>query len=106
MEGVHVSHHPLVKHKLTILRDKSTNSTQFRQLVREISILLCCEATQDLALSHKLVETPMGRAEGWELDERIGLVGPVLDAADLNIQNMHVHEASPIEPRSVAQHEQ
>ena len=51
MEGVYVSSHPLVTHKLTLLRDKSTDSTQFRQLVREISLLLCYEATEDLALS-------------------------------------------------------
>ena len=50
MEGVYISSHPLVKHKLTILRDKRTNSTLFRQLVRELAILLCYEATQDMAL--------------------------------------------------------
>jgi uracil phosphoribosyltransferase len=79
MEGVFVSNHPLVKHKLTILRDKNTDSTLFRQLVHELAILLCYEATQDLSLHQKSVETPMGSAEGFELSERIGLV-PILRA--------------------------
>ncbi len=79
MEGVFVSTHPLVQHKLTILRDKRTDPTRFRQLVRELAILLCYEATQDLALAPKAVETPLGIAQGAELRERIGLV-PILRA--------------------------
>ena len=79
MEGVFVSEHPLVKHKLTLLRDKATNSTQFRELVRELAILLCYEATKDLKLKSKTVQTPMGDAPGSELEESIGLV-PVLRA--------------------------
>ena len=79
MDGVYVSPHPLVKHKLTMLRDKSTDSTLFRQLVRELAILLCYEATQDLALTPTKVETPMGMADGSALAESIGLI-PVLRA--------------------------
>jgi uracil phosphoribosyltransferase len=79
MEGVFVSSHPLVRHKLTLLRDKDTNSTLFRQLVRELAILLCYEATQDLALLPRRVQTPMGEASGWQLAETIGLV-PILRA--------------------------
>ena len=79
MEGVFVSSHPLVRHKLTLLRDKDTNSTLFRQLVRELAILLCYEATQDLALLPRHVQTPMGEASGWQLAETIGLV-PILRA--------------------------
>ncbi len=78
-EGVFVSTHPLVQHKLTLLRDKRTDPTRFRQLVRELAILLCYEATQDLALAPKTVETPLGIAQGAELRERIGLV-PILRA--------------------------
>jgi uracil phosphoribosyltransferase len=79
MEGVYVSEHPLVRHKLTLLRDAKTNSTQFRELVRELAILLCYEATRDLALAPKTVQTPLGPAEGAELQEAIGLV-PILRA--------------------------
>lgn len=78
-EGVFISEHPLVKHKLTLLRDRNTDSKRFRELVREITILLCYEATRDLGLSSKPVDTPMGFSEGWELDEAIGLV-PILRA--------------------------
>jgi len=79
MDGVYVSSHPLVKHKLTLLRDKNTDSTQFRQLVRELAILLCYEATQDLALNPIDVQTPLATAPGAALAESIGLV-PVLRA--------------------------
>ena len=79
MEGVYISQHPLVQHKLTLLRDKRTNSTQFRQLVRELSILLCYEATADLRLAPMSVETPLGTAEGAEVQQTIGLV-PILRA--------------------------
>ncbi len=51
--------HPLVQHKLTLMRDKSQSSTQFRALLREISWLLCFEVTRDLPLTEKPVETPV-----------------------------------------------
>ncbi len=79
MEGVYVSQHPLVQHKLTLLRNKKTNSTQFRQLVRELAILLAYEATEDLDLAPVTVQTPMGETEGFEVREAIGLV-PILRA--------------------------
>jgi uracil phosphoribosyltransferase len=79
MRNVYESNHPLVKHKLTILRDKATDSRRFRELVREISLLLAYEATQDLAIEEKSVETPMGLTTGSVLRERIGLV-PILRA--------------------------
>jgi uracil phosphoribosyltransferase len=79
MEGVYISDHPLVKHKLTLLRDRQTDPQQFRELMREISLLLCYEATRDLQLEAHTVETPMGRAAGWTLREQIGLV-PILRA--------------------------
>lgn len=79
MANVYESTHPLVKHKLTFLRDKQTNPKDFRELVREISILLAYEVTQDLALDETTVETPMGQAPGSILQERIGLV-PILRA--------------------------
>jgi uracil phosphoribosyltransferase len=79
MANIHVSDHPLVKHKLTVLRDKETDHRSFRELIRELTLLLCYEATRDLKLSSKMVETPMGAAEGHKVDEVIGLV-PVLRA--------------------------
>lgn len=79
MAQLHVSKHPLVKHKLTALRDKNTDYRSFRELMRELAMLLCYEATLDLQLSPKTVETPMGEANGYKADDVIGLV-PVLRA--------------------------
>ncbi len=79
MSQVFVSEHPLVKHKLTLLRDANTNHRAFRELVYELALLLCYEATQDLQLSEITVKTPMGYAGGYEAAETIGLV-PILRA--------------------------
>jgi uracil phosphoribosyltransferase len=79
MDNVFVSDHPLVKHKLTKLRDKATKPKKFRELIRELAILLAYEATQDLDTEPLSVETPMGEARGYELKEQIGLV-PILRA--------------------------
>jgi len=73
------STHPLVKHKLTLLRSKSTEPKKFRELVRELAMLLCYEATTDLGLKKVTVESPMGSCAGSELIDKIGLV-PILRA--------------------------
>ena len=77
--NLHVSRHPLVAHKLSILRDVSTDPKKFRELVRELTWLLGYEAMADLAPRPKQVETPLETTEGAELEPRIGLV-PVLRA--------------------------
>jgi uracil phosphoribosyltransferase len=51
--------HPLVQHKLTLMRDKSTSTASFRQLLKEISLLLCYEVTRDLEMTTTRIETPM-----------------------------------------------
>lgn len=76
---VHVATHPLVQHKLTILRDMKTEPKKFREVVRELALLLMFEATADLALAETQVTTPMGIARGYRLAEKIGLV-PILRA--------------------------
>ncbi len=76
---VHVSRHPLVQHKLALLRDKDTEPKKFRELIRELAILLVYEATADLATEEISVETPLGVAKGRRLREQIGLV-PILRA--------------------------
>ncbi|MFC1959401.1 uracil phosphoribosyltransferase [Chloroflexota bacterium] len=76
---VHISPHPLIKHKLTLLRDKNTDHRKFRELVREIAIMLCYEATQDVKLASTEVETPLTIAQGHRVQEEIGLV-PILRA--------------------------
>jgi uracil phosphoribosyltransferase len=79
MENVFQSSHPLVQHKLAKLRNKDTDPKKFRELIREIAMLLAYEATADLALVETQVETPMGVASGLLLREKIGLV-PILRA--------------------------
>ncbi len=79
MSGVFVSKHPLIQHKLAVLRDKDTDHRSFRELMREMAMLLCYEATQDVKLETRTVQTPMGEARGSKAVDTIGLV-PVLRA--------------------------
>jgi uracil phosphoribosyltransferase len=76
---VYESQHPLVKHKITLLRDINTKPKKFRELIREVALLLCYEATADLAVSKMTVQTPLETAVGYELKDKVGLV-PVLRA--------------------------
>lgn len=77
MPNVFPSPHPLVAHKLTLLRNKYTEPKKFRELVREIAALLAYEATLDLDLMPKTVETPLATITGSECRDKIGLV-PIL----------------------------
>jgi len=77
MAEVHVSDHPLVKHKLTLLRDKSTEPKKFRELIREITLLIAYEALTDLEVKPKEIDTPLTTTRGYKLTEPIGLI-PIL----------------------------
>ncbi|HET8567684.1 MAG TPA: uracil phosphoribosyltransferase [Candidatus Limnocylindria bacterium] len=77
--GLHVSPHPLVREKLTRLRDERTSPKIFRELVREIAMLVLYEATADLALRDHEVRTPLAPFNGARLAEAVGFV-PVLRA--------------------------
>ena len=77
MGQVHISEHPLVKHKLTLLRDKNTEPKKFRELIREITLLITYEALTDLEIAPKQVETPLTTTQGHKLAEPIGLI-PIL----------------------------
>jgi uracil phosphoribosyltransferase len=79
MPNVFASQHPLVAHKISRLRDRSTEPKKFRELVREIAALLAYEATADLLTVPRQVETPLSTMTGAELQEKIGLV-PILRA--------------------------
>jgi uracil phosphoribosyltransferase len=78
MPVIEVSH-PLVKHKIGLLRERDISTKQFRELTNELGRLLAYEATADLGVKPKDVETPMGTAHCAELTDTIGLV-PVLRA--------------------------
>ena len=58
MGELHVLNHPLLQHKLSIIRDKETSVKEFREIVSEIAMLMCYEATRDLPLEDVEIETP------------------------------------------------
>lgn len=77
---VTVLDHPLIQHKLTFLRDKNTGSKMFRELVSEISMLMCYEATRDLPLESIEIETPVAKAKTKVLAGRKLAFVPILRA--------------------------
>ena len=77
---VHVVNHPLVTHKLTVLRDKNTNSQVFRHLVEELVTLLAYEATRDVRISSVQIETPVTSTRGATLSTPRPVVVPILRA--------------------------
>jgi len=77
--GVHIVDHPLIKYKITMLRDVETGAKEFRELVSEITLLLLYEATRGLPLKETEVETPIATAKGYLIDGDILFV-PVLRA--------------------------
>ena len=80
MTGVTVVDHPLVAHKLSIRRSKDTSTARFRQLLREISTLLCYEVTRDLPLEDYPVETPVGPTTGQKIEGKKLVFVPILRA--------------------------
>jgi uracil phosphoribosyltransferase len=77
--NLHVSRHPVVAHKSSLLRDKGTAPKQFRELVREISWLIGYEAMADLTTQPRAIETPLERMDGVRVEPKVGLI-PVLRA--------------------------
>ncbi|WP_274423577.1 uracil phosphoribosyltransferase [Chelativorans sp. YIM 93263] len=82
MQGVTVVDHPLVQHKLTIMRDKETSTASFRRLLREISLLLCYEVTRDLELTSRTIETPMTKMKAPTLEGKKLVFASVLRAGN------------------------
>lgn len=77
---LHVADHPLVAHKLTVLRNKDTSSPTFRKLVDELVTLLAYEATRDVRTEPLEIETPVARTTGVRIAEPLPLVVPILRA--------------------------
>ncbi len=80
LPGLTIVQHPLVKHKLTMLRDRGTSTKGFKELVDEIAMLMAYEATADLPLSPCVVETPLERAHGWQVSGKKLTLVPILRA--------------------------
>lgn len=80
MGKVIVLDHPLIKHKLTFIRDKNTGSKEFRELVKEVSMLMAYEVTRDLPLHEIEIETPVTKTKAQVISgKKLGLI-PILRA--------------------------
>ena len=77
---VHVANHPLINHKLTVLRDERTDSPTFRRLVEELVTLLAYEATRDVRTHEVEITTPVTKTKGQKLAEPRPVVVPILRA--------------------------
>ena len=72
--------HPLIEHKLSILRDKKTGTKEFRELIKEIAMFLCYEAMKDVKLVNTTIETPIQKMKTHKLDEDKYAFVPILRA--------------------------
>ncbi len=80
MSSVFIMDHPLIQHKIGIMRQKTTSTKEFRDLVSEVAMLICYEASRDLPLSEKLIETPLMPATVREIRGKKLCVVPILRA--------------------------
>src|SRR4028119_2164061 len=80
MQGVTVVDHPLVQHKLTLMRDKSRSTKGFRQLLNEIGMLLAYEVTRDLPLEVVSIETPLAPMDAPQIAGKKLVLAPILRA--------------------------
>ncbi|MGG7519159.1 uracil phosphoribosyltransferase [Allorhizobium undicola] len=88
MNGVTVIDHPLVQHKLTIMRRKETSTASFRRLLREISTLLCYEVTRDLELTMETIETPLTEMQAPVLEGKKLVFASILRAGNGLLEGM------------------
>jgi len=89
MSQVHVIDHPMVQHKLTIMRDKETGSKDFRQLLEEISLLMGYEITRDIPLEDIEIETPICRMTAKKVSGRKLAIVPILRAGMGMVEGLH-----------------
>jgi uracil phosphoribosyltransferase len=80
MDGVTIVTHPLVQHKLTLLREKDVSTKSFRELLKEIGMLLCYEITRDLPLADVDIETPLAHMKSPQIAGKKLVLAPVLRA--------------------------
>ncbi len=88
MEGVTIVNHPLVQHKLTLMRDKNAPTAHFRQLLREIALLLTYEVTRDLPLTTMTIETPLAKMESPILQGKKPVFASILRAGNGLLEGM------------------
>ncbi|MBR5274218.1 MAG: uracil phosphoribosyltransferase [Bacteroidales bacterium] len=78
--SVHVIDHPLVQHKLSIMRDKETSTSKFRQCLQEISMLMGYEVTRDFPLTYERIETPLQEMQAPKIAGKKVVIAPILRA--------------------------
>ncbi len=78
-KNVHLIDHPLIQHKLTLMREKETSTKEFRELVKEVSALMVYEISRNVSLTDVDIETPIGKAKGKLLKDEIAII-PILRA--------------------------
>ena len=88
MEGVTVVEHPLVQHKLALIRDKDRSTKSFRELLKEIGMLLCYVVTRDLPMMTVEIETPMVRTTARKIAGKKLVFAPVLRAGPTFVEGM------------------
>ncbi|MBO0903158.1 uracil phosphoribosyltransferase [Jiella sonneratiae] len=88
MQGVTVIDHPLVQHKLTIMRNKETSTASFRRLLREISTLLCYEVTRSLDLTTMRIDTPLATIDSPTLEGKKLVFASILRAGNGLLEGM------------------
>ncbi len=88
MEGVTIVDHPLVQHKLTLVRDKSISTKSFRELIKEIGMLLCYEVTRDLPLTDIVIDTPLATMHSAKIAGKKLVFVPMLRAGTTFVDGM------------------
>ncbi|MGA7675888.1 MAG: uracil phosphoribosyltransferase [Rhizomicrobium sp.] len=88
MQGVTVVNHPLIQHKLTLLRDKNASTKHFRELLNEIGMLICYEITRDLPIEMVEIETPLTRMKAPALQGKKLVFAPILRAGTAFLDGM------------------
>ena len=88
-EHVFVFDHPLIKHKIAILRDKKTGMKEFRELIEEITTIMTYESTRDIKLEKVTVETPLEKTEQYKVPEESVAIVPILRAGLGMVNGVH-----------------
>jgi uracil phosphoribosyltransferase len=88
MEGVTIVSHPIVQHKLTLIREKVRSTKSFRELLKELGVLLCYEVTRDLPLVNVEIQTPLARMTSPKLASKELVFAPILRAGMTFVEGM------------------
>ena len=90
MQNVTLIDHPLIQHKLTLMRDKNCSTKNFRELLNEIGMLICYEVTRDLPIESKEIETPLAKMQAPSLEGKKLVFAPILRAGTAFLDGMSI----------------